>query len=80
VAVVLTKELMRHEKLDTTQRYDYRPDTDVRQVADLFSLPAWGGPKPLDRQFHEKRRCKSPVWGVVTLSLDVFNWPRLGKG
>jgi hypothetical protein len=43
VAVVLTKELMRHEKLDTTQRYDYRPDTDVRQVANLFSLPAWGG-------------------------------------
>jgi hypothetical protein len=43
VAVVLTKELMRHENLDTTQRYDYRPDTDVRQVANLFSLPAWGG-------------------------------------
>jgi hypothetical protein len=39
-----------------------------------------GRAKPLDRQFHEKRRCKSPVWGVVTLSLDVFNWPRLGKG
>jgi hypothetical protein len=40
---MLISELMRHEKLDTTKRYDYRPDSEVREVANLFPVPAWKG-------------------------------------
>jgi hypothetical protein len=64
VAVVLTKELMRHENLDTTQRYDYRPDTDVRQVADLFSLPAWGGRNLSIANFMKKGGANHPFGGL----------------
>jgi hypothetical protein len=40
---MLISELMRHEKLDTTKRYDYWPDSEVREVANLFPVPAWKG-------------------------------------
>jgi hypothetical protein len=35
--------LMRHEKLDTTKRYDYRPGSEMHEVANLFPVPAWNG-------------------------------------
>jgi hypothetical protein len=40
---MLTSKLMRHEKIDTTQRYDYRGVEEIQGAADLFPVPAWRG-------------------------------------